>query len=146
MATKPAPRRRATAVLVTPDRCVREESRAFGALIGEHAPDWDATRFAVVNLGFLVLRRDGSRLDIIVHPRTADAAAVDAALTMAGISGAAVFTIAWLGPSAWQWENFTSAREACARLMEVCSRAYEPRVETASDGFPEAVAPAFCRS
>ena len=146
MRAKPVPHRR-MGVLVTADgRCLREGTRAFLDALGEYAPDWDAGRFAVVNLGFVALLRDGGRFDILVHPRTAGPVAIDGAIALVGTSGAALFTIAWLAASGWRRESFPSARDACIRLMELCRIEQVQDLGTAASTNLDGVAPVLCRS
>lgn len=97
--------------LVAPDgRRLRDDARAFLEGWVSAARNWDASRFVVVNLGFLALQCEGP-----VRPLTADPAAVDAMIALVGRSGAALFTITWLGTSGWQRQRCASARGRPAR-------------------------------
>src|ERR1051325_11415432 len=61
---------------------VREDSREFRAVLGDPDPDYDAAMYAVRNLGFIAVRRHETMLDVILHPRNAEPAAVDAVMAM----------------------------------------------------------------
>jgi hypothetical protein len=47
---------------------VRESSREFLAVLGDHDPDYDAAMFAVRNLGFIAVRRHEAMLELVLHP------------------------------------------------------------------------------
>ena len=84
-------------LLVTPTgEWMREGSREFRAALGDPEPDYDAAMFAVRNLGFIAVRRHEAMLDVILHPRNAEPAAVDAAVAMLGSSLSRLFRITYL--------------------------------------------------
>jgi hypothetical protein len=108
-------------MLIAPDgRWLRDGSREFLRLLGDPEPDYDAKLFAVLNMGFIYLRRKGTLLEIIVHPRNACSSAVDAVIPLIGSSGAKVFTIKYHGRTEWQQEISASAQQTCRRLFELC--------------------------
>ena len=109
-------------VLVTPTGdWVREGSREFLALLGDPDPDYDAALFAVRNLGFIAVRRHEAMLDVILHPWNAEPGAVDAVVAMLGSSTARLFKITHLDDR-WRHETVTTARDAAARIVELCPR------------------------
>jgi hypothetical protein len=108
-------------LLVTPTGdWVREGSREFLALIGDTSPDYDAAMFAVRNLGFIAVRRHEAMLEVILYPRNAEWRAVDAVVAMLGSSAAALFRVTYLADR-WQHETMSSARDAAARIAELCA-------------------------
>jgi len=109
-------------LLVTPTgNLVREDSREFLALLGDPSPDYDAAMFAVRNLGFIAVRRNDTVLEVILHPRSVGWRSVDAVVAMLGSSLAPLYRITYLADS-WQHEMVPSAREAAARITELCGR------------------------
>jgi hypothetical protein len=109
-------------MLISADgRCVRSDSQEFlMELLGDPNPDYDATLFAVKNLGFVNFGRSGSLLQVAVHPRNVAWPAVDAMISIIGSSDAKLFTITYLSQLGWRQETTSSVRDACARLLELC--------------------------
>ena len=106
--------------LVTPaGDWVREGSREFLAVLGDPDPDYDAAMFAVRNLGFVAVRRHEAMLEVILHPRSIEPGAVDAIVAMLGSSTARLFRITYL-TDPWRPETITAARDAAARIVELC--------------------------
>jgi hypothetical protein len=109
-------------LLITPTGdWVREGSRKFLAVLGDPDPDYDAAMFAVRNLGFIAVRRHEAMLDVILHPRNVEPAAVDAVVAMLGSSASRLFRITYLDDR-WRDEIVTTARDAAARIVELYSR------------------------
>jgi hypothetical protein len=107
-------------LLVTPTgNWVREGSREFLTVLGDPYPDYDATIFAVRNLGFIAVRRHEAMLEVILHPRNVEAGAADAVVAMLGSSAARLFRITYLADR-WRQETVTAARDATARIVELC--------------------------
>jgi hypothetical protein len=107
-------------LLVTPTGdWVRQGSREFCATLGDPDPDYDAAMFAVRNLGFIAVRRHEAMLDVILHPRNAEPAAVNAAVAMLGSSAARLFRITYLDDR-WQRETVPAARDAATRITALC--------------------------
>src|SRR4051794_37378261 len=98
---------------------MHEDSREFHALLNDPRPDYDAAMFAVRNLGFIAIKQHGAALEIILHPRSVERRAVDAAIAMLGSLSATLFRITYLTDS-WQPETLASARDAATRLAELC--------------------------
>src|SRR5215218_9325667 len=107
-------------LLVTPTGdWMLEGSRGFRAALGDPDPDYDAAMFAVRNLGFVAVRRHEAMLEVILHPRSVEPGAVDATVTMLGSSTAKLFRITYLADR-WRHETVIAAREAAARIVELC--------------------------
>jgi hypothetical protein len=117
-------------MLISADgHCVRNDSKEFlEELLGDPNPDYDATLFAVKNLGFVNFGRCGSLLEIVVHPRNTAWPAIDAMISIIGSSDAELFTITYLGQLDWCQETTTSTRDACGRLLEICAVTEDSRV------------------
>ena len=71
----------------------RENSPEFLTSLGDPAPDYDASRFAISNLGFVRLAFIESLVEITLCPRTVEANAMSAMLKMLAASGAVVVRI-----------------------------------------------------
>ena len=110
--------------------CFRNDAKELLAeLLGDPNPDYDATLFAVKNLGFVNFGRSGSLLQIVVHPRNAAWPAVDAMILIIGSSDAGLFTIIYLSERGWRQETTSSHRDACSRLLELCALAGDTGVD-----------------
>jgi hypothetical protein len=110
--------------------CFRSDNKELMVeLLGDPNPDYNATLFAVKNLGFVNFGRTGPLLKIAVHPRNAAWPAVDAMIAIIGSSDAGLFTIIYLSELGWRQETTSSHRDACSRLLELCASAEDTRVD-----------------
>jgi hypothetical protein len=111
-------------LLVGSHGCVMtEDSPEFlVSVLADPTPDYDAPLFAVKNLGFVLFRRYAELLEITVRPETVAPRAVIAAIANIASSSARLFRIKHLKGD-WQIELTVGAREASARLLQLCHRA-----------------------
>jgi hypothetical protein len=109
------------ALLVGPDGdWMRENSPEFLAEFGDSDPDYDATLFAVKNLGFIKCMWDDLFIEITVHPRNVELSTLHAVLNVLSSSRAKLFRIRHFGQD-WAQETVSSAREAISRMFELCA-------------------------
>lgn len=120
-------------MLATPDgEWVFEGSPEFLAALGDPDPDYDATLFAVKNLGFIKWEMLGnSVIEIELHPRNCELPALLAVQEQLQSSRVKLFRIRHFDVD-WRSEIFSSAEHAMARLSELCAPAFTP---LASDKF-----------
>jgi hypothetical protein len=114
-------------MLVTADgRCVLPDSEEFFAALGDPDPDYDATGFAVRNLGFVKFQvLDRLVTEIELHPRNVDLRALLAVERLIGEAGTNLFRIRHL-ENEWQSEISASAEHTLARLRELCAPVFDP--------------------
>ena len=93
----------------------------FFAALGDSDPDYDSVSFAVKNLGFVKLEvREQSILEIEMHPRNVEFAALLAAQQQISSCGFKLFRIKYFETD-WKSENSSSAEHTIARLSELVS-------------------------
>jgi hypothetical protein len=109
-------------LFVTPDGAwVRDRSREFFAALGDTDPDYDASLFAVKNLGFIVVRvSPESLVDIKLHPRNVTSAALASIQHLLPSIQSDLFRISYLKES-WASETASSAAKTICRLSEICA-------------------------
>jgi hypothetical protein len=110
------------AILIGPDgRWFHENSPEFLAHLGDCDPDYDATLFAVRNLGFVEFAHYDSRLvEITVHPRNVEGSTLRAVQNLVSLSRAELFIIKHFERS-WKSEIASSARDAAIRMFQLCA-------------------------
>jgi hypothetical protein len=92
----------------------------FFAALGDSDPDYDSVSFAVKNLGFVKLEvREQSILEIEMHPRNVEFAALLAAQQQISSCGFKLFRIKYFETD-WKSEISSSAEHTIARLSELC--------------------------
>jgi len=98
-----------------------ENSVEFHAALGDPNPDYDATGFAVKNLGFIKFQiLDNSIIEIDLHPRNVEIPALLAVQQQLVTSQVKLFRIRYFDLS-WKSEIICSAELAVARLSELCA-------------------------
>ena len=98
-----------------------ENSAEFLAALGDPEPDYDATAFAVKNLGFIRFQMlDDSVIEVELHPRNTQLPALLAVQQQILSSRVRLFRIKYL-ESTWHSEIMISAEQAISRLSELCS-------------------------
>jgi hypothetical protein len=109
-------------LFVTPDGAwVRERSREFFVALGDTDPDYDASLFAVKNLGFIVVRvSPRSLVDIKLHPRNVTAATLLSIQHLLPSIQSDLFRISYLKEN-WVSETASSAAKTICRLSEICA-------------------------
>lgn len=114
-------------MLATPDgEWVFEGSPEFHAALGDPDPDYDATLFAVKNLGFIKLEMlDNAVIEIELHPRNASLSALLAVQEQLQSARMKLFRIRHFDV-AWQSEIFSSAEHTMTRLSELCAPSFIP--------------------
>jgi hypothetical protein len=108
-------------MLVTADgEWMLEDSAEFLAALGDPEPDYDASAFAVKNLGFIKLQiLDDSVIEIDLHPRNTQLPALLAVQQQILLSHVKLFRIKYF-ETAWHSEIMISAEQAISRLSELC--------------------------
>ncbi len=116
-------------MLVSPDgRWVAEDSDAFFAALGDPHPDYDATMFAVKNLGFIKFQiLEHSLIEIELHPYTVELPALLAVQEKLLRAEVRLFRIKYFENS-WLSEIFPAAELAVTRLSELCAPKFLPSV------------------
>ena len=114
-------------MLISPDgRWVVEDSAEFFAALGDSRPDYDATAFAVKNLGFIKFQvHEQSLIEIELHPYTVELPALLAAQQQLLVSKVRLFRIRYFDTT-WQSEILPGAELAVTRLSELCSPKFAP--------------------
>jgi hypothetical protein len=114
-------------MLVTADgEWMLEDSAEFRAALGDPEPDYDATAFAVKNLGFIKFQMlDNAIVEIELHPQNIGLPALLAVQQQLLTSTVKLFRIKYLDV-AWTSEILCSAEVAVARLSELCSPKFAP--------------------
>ncbi|HUC11326.1 MAG TPA: hypothetical protein VL985_13005 [Stellaceae bacterium] len=114
-------------MLINPDgRWVVEDSAEFYAALGDPHPDYDATMFAVKNLGFIRFQiLDQSVIEIELHPYAVELPALLAVQQQLLMSKVRLFRIRYFDRE-WQSEILPSADLAVARVSELCAPKFSP--------------------
>jgi hypothetical protein len=114
-------------MLVTPDGdWVFPESDEFRAAIGDPDPDYDATAFAVRNLGFIKFQMiEQSIIEIELHPRNTEMPALLAVQQQLLSSQVKLFRIKYLD-NTWQSEISSSAERTVERLAQLAQPTFAP--------------------
>jgi hypothetical protein len=109
-------------LFVTPDGgWVRERSREFFVALGDPDPDYDASLFAVKNLGFIVIRVSPEPLvEIKLHPRNVTSAALASIRHLLLSVRSDLFRFSYLKED-WVSETAHSAAQTICRLSEICA-------------------------
>lgn len=118
-------------MLVTSDgHWVVEDSPDFFEALGDPAPDYDGSLFAVKNLGFIRFQViDGAFVEVELHPRNVELPALLAVQQQLHTSRCKLFRIKHFDTE-WASEITSSAEHAIARLSELCAPAFSPPVNT----------------
>src|SRR5437660_1830177 len=106
-------------MLVTPDgRWVFPDSEEFLTLLGDAAPDYDATSFAVKNLGFIKFQfLEQSIIEVELHPRNVELQALLAAQQQLLSARIKLFRIRYFD-TAWHSGISSSAEQTVARRSD----------------------------
>jgi hypothetical protein len=114
-------------MLVTADgQWVIEDSSEFLAAVGDNDPDYDATAFAIRNLGFIRFQTLGdSALEIELHPCNVQLPALLAVQQQVLTSRVKLFRIKYLATT-WKSEITSSAEATVTRLSALCAPAFVP--------------------
>jgi hypothetical protein len=114
-------------MLISPDgRWVVEDSAEFLAALGDVSPDYDATAYAVKNLGFIKFQiHEQSLIEIELHPYTVGLPALLAAQQQLLVSTVKLFRIRYFDTT-WQSEIMPGAEVAVTRLSELCAPKFAP--------------------
>lgn len=111
---------RLTMLVTAEGEWVIEDSAEFRAALGDPEPDYDATAFAVKNLGFIKFQiLDNSVIEIDLHPRNTQLPALLAVQQQILSSRVKLFRIKYFEAS-WHSEITISAERTIARLCELC--------------------------
>jgi hypothetical protein len=103
-----------------------EDSTEFRAELGDPNPDYDATMFAVKNLGFIKFQiLDGSIVEIELHPRNVQLPALLAVQQQLVSSEVRLFRVKYFDTT-WRSEILTAAEPTISRLSELCAPAFQP--------------------
>jgi hypothetical protein len=110
-----------TILVSSEGRWVLPEGDEFLAALGDPSPDYDATGFAVRNLGYIKFEvLDKLVTEIELHPRNVSPHALDALETQLRKPGTNLFRIKYLD-SEWRSEISASAEHTISRLRELCA-------------------------
>jgi len=114
-------------MLISPEgRWVIEDSAEFLAALGDWHPDYDASSFAVKNLGFIKFQiLDQSVIEIELHPHTVELPALLAVQQQLLASKVRLFRIRYFD-TAWQSEILSAPEIAVSRLSELCAPRFAP--------------------
>lgn len=115
-------------MLATPDGdWVFEGSPEFLDILGDPDPDYDATLFAVKNLGFIKLEMAGSSvLEIEFHPCNVSLSALLAVQQQLQSMKIGLFRLKYFD-LAWRSEITFGAEQAMARIAELCTPVNPPQ-------------------
>ena len=117
---------RLTMLVTAEGEWVLEDSSEFRAALGDPEPDYDATAFAVKNLGFIKFQMlDNAIIEIELHPQNIALPALLAVQQQLLASKVKLFRIKYLDVG-WRSEILCSAEVAVARLSELCSPKFAP--------------------
>jgi hypothetical protein len=117
---------RLTMLVTAEGEWMLEDSAEFRAALGDPEPDYDATAFAVKNLGFIKFQMlDNAIIEIELHPQNIALPALLAVQQQLLASKVKLFRIKYLDMS-WRSEILCSAEVAVARLSELCSPRFAP--------------------
>ena len=116
-------------MLVTPNgQWVLAGSDEFLAALGDPDPDYDATSFAVKNLGFIKFQiLEQSLIEIELHPSTVALPALLAVQQKLLRSAVRLFRVKYFENS-WHSEIFPAAELAVTPLSELCAPKFLPSV------------------
>jgi hypothetical protein len=115
-----------TMLIAADGRWVLPDSEELLDALGDRDPDYDATGFAVRNLGFIKFQVfDHLVTEIELHPRNVDLRALLALERRLGDAGTNLFRIKYLEDE-WHSEISASAEHTIARLRELCAPVFEP--------------------
>jgi hypothetical protein len=115
--------KRLTMLVTAQGEWVLEDTAEFRKAVGDLEPDYDASAFAVRNLGFIKFQvLDGSVIEVDLHPRNTQLPALLAVQQEIWSSRVKLFRIKYLETS-WHSEIMISAEQAISRLSELCSPA-----------------------
>jgi hypothetical protein len=121
--------KRLTMLVTAEGQWVIEDSAEFLAALGDPDPDYDATSFAVKNLGFIKFQIfDNSIIEIELHPQNIGLPALLAVQQQLLSTRVKLFRIKYLDTS-WRSEILPSSESAVARLSELCSPKFAPTVK-----------------
>lgn len=114
-------------MLVTSDgHWVVEGSSDFFEALGDPAPDYDGSLFAVKNLGFIKFQIfNGGIVEVELHPRNVELPALLAVQQQIHSSRCKLFRIKHFDTE-WHSEITSSAEHAITRLSEMCAPAVSP--------------------
>jgi hypothetical protein len=114
-------------LLISPDgRWVVEDSAEFLDALGDAHPDYDASAFAVKNLGFVKFQiLEQSVIEIELHPYTVELPALLAVQQQLLMSKVRLFRIRYFD-TIWRSEILPSADLAVTRLSELCAPKFAP--------------------
>lgn len=114
-------------MLATPDGdWVFEGSPEFQAALGDPDPDYDATLFAVKNLGFIKLEMVGNAaIEIEFHPHNVNLSALLAVQQQLQSIKIGLFRLKYFDV-AWRSEITFGAEQAMTRLAELCTPVSPP--------------------
>lgn len=117
-------------LLISPDgRWVVEDSAEFLEALGDAHPDYDASAYAVKNLGFVKFQiLDQSVIEIELHPYTVELPALLAAQQQLLMSKVRLFRIRYFD-TIWRSEILSSADLAVTRLSELCAPKFAPPIK-----------------
>ena len=105
---------------------VLDDSAEFRAALGDPEPDYDASLFAVKNLGFIKFQiLEESIIEVELHPRNVQLPALLAIQQQLLSSKVKLFRIKYFD-TPWKSEILCSAELAVSRLAELCSPNFEP--------------------
>ncbi|HVH76740.1 MAG TPA: hypothetical protein VM755_17630 [Stellaceae bacterium] len=103
-----------------------EGSSDFFEALGDPAPDYDGSLFAVKNLGFIKFQIfDGGVVEVELHPRNVELPALLAVQQQIHSSRCKLFRIKHFDTE-WHSEITSSAEHAISRLSEMCAPAASP--------------------
>jgi hypothetical protein len=105
---------------------VLEDSAEFRAALGDLEPDYDASLFAVKNLGFIKFQiLEESIIEIELHPRNVELPALLAVQQQLSSSQVKLFRIKYFDTT-WRSEITVSREGAVSRLSELCAPSFAP--------------------
>jgi hypothetical protein len=121
--------KRLTMLVTAEGQWVIEDSAEFLAALGDPNPDYDATSFAVKNLGFIKFQIfDNSIIEIELHPQNIELPALLAVQQQLLSTRVKLFRIKYLDMS-WKSEILPSSESAVSRLSELCAPKFAPTVK-----------------
>ena len=110
-------------MFATPDgNWICEGTREFFFALGDPDPDYDASLFAVKNLGFIGVRVFPKLLvEIALHPRNVTSAALFSVLQRLPLIQSDLIRISYL-KERWLSETTSSLAQTICRLSEICAQ------------------------
>jgi hypothetical protein len=122
-----------SAIMFGPDGAwSRENSPEFLTALGDPAPDYDASQFAITNFGFVRLAFIESWAEVTLHPRNVEAGAMSAMLKMLAASGAVIVRIRYLNQGRAKRSDITLPLRRA--LMMLSALGVAPQMETGRMG------------